>query len=141
MINKWHDLLRMTKYDKAWHEQDLADELGEYNEETNLFKKWSELSDVVYTCTRGRWSGYDIKFPFSYGKFSLGLIYMIPKYSGRWLFFRSAGRKAKSATALHEVRNPRKIHKLNHIAKKYDIEPKLFQEICEKQLKYWPLLQ
>lgn len=140
MINKWHELLGMPKHDKAWHEQDMVDELGEYNEETNLLKKWSELSDVVYTCTRGRWSGHDISFPFSRWQFALGVIYMIPKYSGRWLFFRKAGKKAKAAKMLREVRNPRKTHKLHYIADKYEIEPKLFQEICEKQLKYWPLL-
>ncbi len=130
----------MEKFDKKWHEDDLADELAEYYEETKLVKKWSELSDVVYTCTRGRWGGFDIAFPFSRWQFALGVVYMVPKYSGRWLFFRSAGRKAGASREVHEVRNPKKTHKLHTIAEKYNIGPKHFQEICEKQLKYWLLL-
>lgn len=140
MIYRWHTLLGMPKHDKEWHEQDLADELGEYKEETNLIMKWSELSDVVYTCTRGKWSGHDIVFPFSRWQFILGTVYMFPKYTGRWLFFRTAGKKVDDTKTIREVRNPRKTHKLHTIAEKYGIDPILFQEICEKQLHYWLLL-
>lgn len=65
---------------------------------------------------------------------------MFPKYSGRWLFFRRAGKKAGAKKALREVRNPKKTHKLHTIAEKNDIDEKLFQKTCEKQLKYWILL-
>ncbi len=140
MIKKWHQLLGMELHEKQWHEQDLVDELAEYHEETKLINKWSELSDVVYTCTRGRWSGHEIVFPFSRWHFVFGVIYMIPKYTSRWLFFRSAGKKAMVSTIIHEVRNPRKTHKLHCIADKYRIDRDLFQKICEKQLRYWPLL-
>jgi len=37
MINIWHSWLGMAKFDKAWHEQDLADEVAEYYEETEVF--------------------------------------------------------------------------------------------------------
>ena len=130
----------MEKHTQVWHESDLADELAEYYEETSLFKKWSELSDVVYTCTRGRWGGYVIPFPFKPWQFYLGTIYMFPKYSGRWLFFRAAAKKAGAAQSVHEVRNPKKTHKLHIIAKLNGIDKKTFQRVCEKQLKYWPLL-
>lgn len=140
MINKWHDFLDMKKNDRSWHENDLADELAEYHEEKHLFKKWSELSDVVYSCTRGIWSGYNIDFPFARWQYYLGTIYMIPKYTGRWLFFRSAGKKAGSSITLREVRNPKKTHKLHTIAQNYNIDKDLFQKVCEKQLRYWLLL-
>ena len=140
MINKWHDWLGMVKYDKAWHENDLQDELKEYYEENHLLKKWSELSDVVYTCTRGRWSGYNVPFPFNKWQFYLGAIYMFPKCTGRWLFFRSAGRKSGCKKDIHEVRNPRKIHKLHTIAKRNNLDKIKFQKTCEYQLKYWVLL-
>jgi hypothetical protein len=65
---------------------------------------------------------------------------MIPKYSGRWLFFRVAGKRSKAAGVIREVRNPKKTHKLHLIAEENQIDPKLFQRICEKQLKYWLLL-
>lgn len=140
MIKRWHDWLDMPKYDEAWHIQDLAEELAEYNEKQNILKKWSELSDVVYTCTRGKWSGHVINFPFSKIHYCIGIVYMIPKMSLRFLFFKKAGEKVGSKKQLHEVRNPKKTHKLHHIAKKYDIDKELFQKICEKQLRYWLLL-
>lgn len=139
MINKWHDYLGMVKHDKKWHENDLKDELLEYEEESSLFKKWSELSDVVYTCTRGRWSGHNLKFPFSIWQFYLGASYMFPKYTFRWWFFKAAGRKL-GANEVHEVRNPKKIAKLHQIAERNNINKIKFQNVCEKQLKYWILL-
>lgn len=140
MINKWHALLQMPKHDKSWHEQDLADELAEYYEEKRLFLKWSELSDVVYTCSRGSWSGHKLEFPFSRTMYVVGVVYMIPKYTGRWLFFRRAGAKVGATRKLHEVRNPKKAHKLHTIAEKYGLDAKNFQLVCEKQLRYWFLL-
>lgn len=140
MINKWHDWLDMKRFDKAWHRNDLAAELVEYHEETKIMKKWSELSDVVYTCTRGRWGGYEIPFPFKRWQFYVGSMYMFPKYTLRWLFFRAAGRKCGAKYDLHEVRNPRKTHKLHTIAERNDIDKHEFQRTCEKQLKYWLLL-
>lgn len=140
MIKYWHSLLGMTKHNEDWHKKDLADELAEYNEERSLFMKWSELSDVVYTTSRARWSGHDISFPFSKIMYFIGVFYMFPKYSGRWYFFRRAGQKSGALRPLHEVRNPKKTHKLHHIADKYDLDREQFQAICEKQLRYWILL-
>lgn len=102
--------------------------------------KWSELSDVVYTCSRGRWSGHKLSFPLSVWLYPLGLLYMYPKYTSRWLFFRRAGRKAGAKQRVNEVRNPKKTAKLHGIADRYAIDKYTFQNICEKQLKYWPLL-
>jgi len=140
MIDLWHSLLNMVKFDEAWYRQDLTDELAEYHEEKNLLRKWSELSDVVYTCTRSNWSGHRLDFPFDRLSFLIGSIYMIPKYTGRWLFFRRAGKKSGAKKPIHEVRNPRKVHKLHTIAERYDLDKNEFQRICEKQLRYWPLL-
>lgn len=140
MIRLWHAILDMKKYDRAWHEQDIADELSEYHEETRFFKKWSELSDVSYTYSRAKWSGHTFEFPFSKWHLIVGSIYMIPKYTGRWLFFKRAGKRAGSKELVREVRNPRKVHKLHTIAKKYDLDTEAFQKICEQQLKRWILL-
>jgi hypothetical protein len=140
MIEKWHTLLGMEKHDLAWYESDLEDELTEYRNEQKLIAKWSELSDVVYVCTRAKWSGTYIPFPFTRAVLYLGALYMIPKYTGRWLFFRTAGKKSRARNTIREVRNPKKIHKLHLIAHENGINAQAFQEICEKQLKYWPLL-
>ena len=142
MLHKWHTWLGMPGFDRAWHEQDMADELAEYHEESKLFKKWSELSDVVYTCTRSRWSGHALKFPLAAWQFPLGVLYMFPKYTGRFLFFRHAGRLAGATPDIRCVRNPRKLHKLSAILVEQNIkvdEPRLL-EICQQQLRRWPLL-
>jgi hypothetical protein len=141
MLYPWHDWLAMTRHDRAWHDEDMAEELGEYREAKGLFTKWSEVSDVVYTYGRSRWDRLD-DFTFPLGKFAhvAGLIYMYPKYTLRFWFFRRAGRKVNATAQLHEVRNPRKTHKLHYIAEKYDLDKDAFQKVCERQLKYWPLL-
>jgi len=133
-------MLNMPKEDLVWHEQDMADELEEYYEAQGIIMKWSELSDVVYTCSRGRWSGHSMQFPFSAWQYVLGMVYMYPKYTSRWLFFRRAGKKLHAARSVDEVRNPRKIAKLHSIAERYNLDKHQFQLLCEKQLKYWPLL-
>lgn len=136
MINqKWHDYLQMPKRSAAWHRQDLSRELQEYRSSTSLINKWSEASDVVYTCTRGRWSGHTVDFPLSRSAYALGYIYMYPKYTLRFWFFRTAGKQANAAVIVREVRNPQKIRKLHHIAEKYQLDPQEFQRICERQLK------
>jgi len=137
IYKRWHDLLDMPKKDKAWHENDVADEYQELQEATGLISRWSEYSDVVYTVTRGRWSGHDIESPLSPAKFMFGSIYMFPKCTMRYLFFRRAGRRAGAEQPLKEVRNPKKTHKLHYIAKKYNLDPDEFTAICERQLRYW----
>lgn len=57
---------------------------------------------------------------------------MIPKYSSRYLFYRAAGQKMKSENEVHAVRNPRKSHKLDEIAKEYQLDPVKFRLICNR---------
>lgn len=137
----WHDILDMPKKTKKWHEDDLADEFTELDEAKGLINRWSEYSDVVYTLTRARWSGHDIVSPLTSGQIIYGSLYMFPKYTLRFLFFRRAGNKLGATRALREVRNPKKIHKLHHIAKKYNLDPDAFTEVCKRQLRHWPLLK
>jgi len=132
-------MLDMKKYDLAWHKNDIQDELKELSEESNWLKRWSEYSDIAYTYTRARWTGYELKRPILLSRFSIGLIYMFPKYTLRWLFFRHAGRRF--GKEVHEVRNPQKINKLKFIAERNGIDPDKFTQQCQKQLRYWPLLQ
>lgn len=141
VYGRWHDLLDMPKQDKSWHINDVADEYQELAEAVGWLDRWSEYSDVVYTVTRGRWSGHDIESPLTRGRFIYGSIYMFPKYTLRNMFFRRAGKKAGAARPLREVRNPKKLHKLHHLAEKYEVEPDQFIAICEKQLHRWPLLK
>ncbi len=132
----------MPKFDKAWHEADIADELQEYKEEARLLKRWSEVSDIAYTYTRANWSGHHLALPIARSHYLLGLLYMFPKYSGRFLFFRRAGRKAGASKDIRCVRNPKKLHKLNSLVEEQqmDVDLRLLKQICRKQMKYWLLL-
>ncbi len=127
----------MPKYDLQWHLQDLADEVKEYEEASGFFDLWAELSDVVYTCTRAKWSGYKIAFPYSMWKFVWGSIYMFVKYTVRWLFFRRVAKKVDPASDVRIVRNPRKKHKLHAVAKEFGLDPDKFEKECKKMLRYW----
>jgi hypothetical protein len=136
LLNMWHTKLAMPMYDKAWHQQDLEDELAEYNAASGIIDRWSELSDVVYTYTRAHWSGHtSIEFPLARWQLYLGVMYMIPKYTLRWRFFRKLGYQFDKNLRINEVRNPEKVHKLKVIAEKYKLPVEQFQAKAEALLK------
>lgn len=135
-IKKWHDYLDMPKHEKAWHKQDIADEVEELEEAVGLVNRWSEYSDVAYTITRAHWSGHpDLKLPISYGCYLYGLLYMFPKYTLRYSFFRKVGKRLKSDRKITEVRNPKKVEKLATIAKNYDLDPDKFVAESKRLMK------
>lgn len=63
-----------------------------------------------------------------------------PQELQRWLFFHVAGRKVGASRQLTEVRNPRKREKLHIIARRYEIPPEEFVEVCRRLARWWPLL-
>lgn len=140
IVKRWHAWVNQPNFDESWHKQDIADELQELTTATGFVNHWSEMSDVVYTVTRARFSGHKLAYPIPRSQVVLGYVYMYPKYSLRVLFFRSAGRKAGAKEPLQSVRNPRKVYKLQEIAEQNNIDPALFIDICKKQLRHWPLL-
>lgn len=140
ILNRWHTWVDQPKHDKHWHRNDIADEMAELTEATGWLHRWSELSDVVYTVTRARWSGYNLDFPLKRRCYIIGLFYMYPKYSLRVLFYRCAGKKAGAKQKVNSVRNPKKRQKLIKIANQNQLDPELFVVICDKQRHHWPLL-
>lgn len=142
IINQWHNRLDMPKHDLEWHRKDIEDEHAEYGEALGVISKWSELSDVVYTYTRAKWSGHtDIKFPFNNIQFFIGALYMFPKYSLRWNFYNKLGKRFDKNLKITEVRNPQKIEKLDNIAKNYNLDPQGFKSEAQKLMKYWIFLK
>ena len=139
-ISIWHKWLGMSHHDHDWHVGDMADEYEEYIQAKGFFNTWSEMSDVVYTYTRGRC--YDdcknLKNPFGFFKTLLGLVYMYPKYTLRWSFYRFVGKKF--GKNICEVRNYKKEWKLDHIAEKNNIPKDEFKEAVNKYKKYWLFL-
>ena len=142
LINEWHTKLSMPKHDLAWHKQDIVDELKELEEARGFICRWSELSDVVYTYTRAKWSWHEgVTFPFGRLVFYWGSLYMFPKYSLRWKFFNKLGKRFNRNLNITEVRNPKKIEKLKDIALKYNLDTVRFTEEANKLIKGWYFLK
>jgi hypothetical protein len=139
LIHTWHSLLNMEKYSKQWHQSDIDDEYNELLEADRLFHLWSEYADVSYTYSRAKWSGHDVNLPIAKKMYLVGLVYMVPKYSLRYLFYRRVGKKF--GKTLHEVQNPSKRAKLEKIAARNDIPADHFVDTCNKLLRFWPLLK
>ena len=141
LINYWHTILNMPKEDWNWHKNDIEDELEELKEAKSLIHYWSEVSDVVYTYTRAKWSGHKIKRPINLGLFSIGLIYMFPKYTLRWYFYRLIGKEFNKKLKINEVRNPKKSHKLKEISLRWNLDPELFEKRVKEKMKFWIFLE
>ena len=142
IINYWHSILDMPKKDYYWHLADVLEELKEFQEAKGLINKWSELSDVTYTYTRALWSGHtEMEYPLSKINFYVGLLYMFPKYSLRWKFYRVLGQKIDKNIKMTEVRNPQKIEKLKFIANKYNLDPEEFTKEASKLMRRWIFLK
>lgn len=138
IINLWHNRLSMPKKDESWHRDDVAEELREFNDARGFLNYWSELSDVVYTYTRAHWSSHKIiKWPLKRWQFWWGLLYMFPKYTLRWTFYRRIGARLGKPKKLTEVRNYKKEAKLRHIAKKYMLNEETFIKEVKKLSKRW----
>ena len=141
LISWWHSLLDMEKHELEWHIKDVEDELSELTEAKSIVEKVSERSDVVYTVTRAWWGGHkSLRFPLSKPEFLVGLIYMFPKYTLRWLFYYYIGKSFDRKIKITEVRNPKKIYKLKIIAKKYNLDENEFVKRVSIRLKRWIFL-
>lgn len=136
IIHNWHTRLDMPKHDAEWHKQDVADELEELKEARGIIHKWSELSDISYTYSRAHWSGFEeIVLPISNIGYLIGLLYMFPKYQLRWRFFVALGKKFDKDIKIKEVRNPKKIKKLEEIAGKYGLNKEAFVSEAKRLMK------
>lgn len=140
IVQKWHRWMKQPNQDEAWHRADIADELQELRDAKGFIARWSETSDVVYAVTHGRQAGHMFEYPISRPQIIAGYVYMYPKYTSRALFFRAAGKRAGMPSGLYSVRNPKKIRKLEAIAKEYNVDPVAFVQVCKRQLRFWPLL-
>lgn len=131
----WHNHLDMPKHDLSWHKQDIKDEIEELEEARGFVDRWSEYSDICYTYTRALWSGHgELKLPINYFFYLTGLIYMFPKYTLRWNYYHKLGYKFGN-DKVHEVRNPKKVSKLEVIAEKYGFDKEKFVTEALKLLK------
>lgn len=96
----------------------------------------SYLMLPTHTRAHGGSGHRNIDFPFSKVKLTIGLLYMIPKYTLRWRFFRDLGHQFNKNLHISEVRNPKKTEKLKVIAQKYNIDPEVFQQKAQKLIRF-----
>ena len=66
---------------------------------------------------------------------------MFPKFTLRFGFYRVLGKKIDKNVLMKEVRNPKKIEKLEHIALKYNLNPEQLKIEAEKLMKRWIFLR
>ena len=140
-MNRWFDWLGLPRRDEAWHRADVQEEMSELEDARTWLEVWSETSDVVFAVARGRWAGHALEFPLGRRRYVAGLLYMFPKYTLRWLFYRVAGRRIDRSVRVAEVRNPRKLEKVREIAVRYGLDADAFESDCRKLLIFWPLLR
>jgi len=141
LVNLWFEWLNLPKRDAQWHRQDVADEVQELRDASGLVEVWSEKADVVFATRRGRWAGHGIELPLRRLDSWLGLAYMFPKYTLRWLFYRTVGHHLDPALRISEVRNPRKTDKLRDIARNNGFDPVAFERECRRCSAWWLFLK
>jgi hypothetical protein len=100
------------------------------------------LSDVAFAWARARWTGHrEIRRPLNLAEYLAALLYMLPKYTLRWLFFRAAGRRLDPTVRITEVCNPAKPDKVRAIAEKYGLNPLRFEAVCRALARHWVFLK
>ena len=141
IINLWHSWLDMPKLSRQWHINDINDELEELKEASGLINRLSEKSDVVYTYTRLKWTGFNnFKWPLRRLDYVLGTLYMFPKYTLRYLFYLYVGKRLDKSKRVKCVRNPRKPQKIYNGAIENKIDPEKFVAECKKIYRFWIFL-
>lgn len=143
LLSCWHGGLGLQRQVlRSWHCDRLREEELELREARTYLEKISEASDVLFSISRARHDGFDIQpLPsFFDRRYMLAYLYMVGKFSSRWLFFMSASLLCRAPHAVREVVNPTKDEKLLQVATRHRIDPIRFTRVCRKLLRIWPLL-
>jgi hypothetical protein len=141
-LSWWHGVLDLKhQTPRTWHHDRLREERQELQEATTFLQKISESSDVIFSISRARHDGYDIHpLPRFFDRdYTLAYMYMIGKFSSRWMFFRTAAFLSRAPHPVREVVNPTKDDKLRVVAVRHQIDPIRFKRICRRLLRIWPL--
>lgn len=137
----WFNVLNLPTKPRKNFDRYIFEELEELNSANGAWKRLSEKADLVYLAHRAHWHGYfDVVCPLGKREQILATPYMLLKHSGRWYFYRRAGHKLDRNVHVCSVRNPKKVQKLTRVARQWGLDEVEFIRICQKQLKYWPLL-
>ncbi|RSM13245.1 hypothetical protein CDV31_005949 [Fusarium ambrosium] len=143
ILLRWHRSLHLQKQEPSWYRDRLREELYERRQAKTPCQKLSETADVFYIISRSHHDGYPLRhlpsFAFSH---LLVYAYLLPKYTLRWKFYRSAAYLCGSPNPglVQEVVNPAKDHKLHEVVSRHGIDPETFTRVFRRLQYFWPLL-
>lgn len=128
---------------KLWYRTRIREELVERRGAKNPLQKLSETSDVFFSLSRARYDGVLVrKLPrFSYHHVCV-YTYMFAKYTLRWYFYRTVTILCgvPCHDRVREVVNPSKVHKLDEVASRHNIDVVQFRLVSRRLRYIWPLL-
>lgn len=142
-LTLWHRALGLQRQvPRSWHSDRLREEEQELREARTYLEKISEASDVLFSISRARHEGFDIRSLPSFfdRKYTLAYLYLVGKFSSRCLFYMTASLLCRAPHVVREVVNPTKDEKLLIVATRHGLDPVQFTRVCQKLLRIWPLL-
>ncbi|CAZ84861.1 unnamed protein product [Tuber melanosporum] len=144
LLRRWHRMLGLSRQSPpSWYRDRLREELQERRTAKTSLRKFSETSDVIFSISRARYDGFPVRTlpPFVASRDALLYTYMLAKYTLRWKFYRTAAILCNApCDKVREVINPRKDHKLDEVASRYQIDPVEFRRVGRQLRRVWPLL-
>lgn len=141
LINSWHSWMDMPIESLDWYYEKLSSEITELATAPNWLMRLSEESDVLYSHSRARHDGYDLRIKNIRSFYRCHIaVYMFAKFSSRRLFYISVGKKLSPPKDMKALRNPKKVENLIGLAKKHGYNETVFCYVAQKKLKNWPFL-
>ena len=145
LLRRWHKMLGLSlQSPRSWFRDRLREELRERRAANTPLQKLSETSDVFFSISRARCDGFPVRqLPrFIASRHVLVYAYMLVKYTSRWKFYRTVATLCNTPhySQVREVVSPSKDHKLEEVARRYQIDPVNFKRISSRLRRVWPLL-
>src|SRR5579872_2065172 len=132
-ITCWHQWLGMPIREPEWYQQDYEEEYQEFLKANSYIERLSEASDLAYILTRSHCqcgpqnllkNTFQLCSQVGWWTLIGGLLYMIPKYTLRSLFYRHLG--FCLGISLRDVRNPT-WNKVSRLLASQDINSSILQ--------------
>ncbi|EHA51059.1 hypothetical protein MGG_14838 [Pyricularia oryzae 70-15] len=144
-LHCWHTFLSLPRQAPvSWHRARLREELVERRAAVTSISQLSETADVVFTISRARFYGHHFQSHMLIAVPAGGLLYMVAKFSLRWAFYRivayACGARGRKLKDVREVFNPRKTGKVDEVAGRHGLDPRICRIWAKRVKAFWPLL-
>ena len=145
LLKGWYKSLGLIpQTSPGWYRDRLREELVERRYAETSWRRLSETSDIFFTITRAEYDGFSLRSSpsLSSTRYISVYMYMISKYSMRWLFYRAAAYMsgARRLDLMCEVVNLARDRKLEEMAQRHHLDPNSFKELGRQLRRVWPLL-